>query len=129
MFKKPAGPEKRPRNHADLPSARGDTKRAAVAVALTGGVAQPPRVIGYRRTGANVDVTVKVESRCFQTHSKVLAASSEYFAKHATYSATVELPTPSAPAFEALLEFFYKLCIKVELFPANSLIPGGSTLR
>ena len=68
-------------------------------------------MIGYRRTGANVDVTVRVEGRAIQCHSKVLAGSSALFERLVSngdaFKHPIELPTQSAAAFEACLEFFY----------------------
>ena len=86
---------------------RPKAKRQAVGVTLSGGVSQPPRVIGYRRTGAHVDLTVKVESRSFQAHSTVLSSTCDFFgrklASHRN-GLTIELPTPSAAAFEVQRE-------------------------
>jgi hypothetical protein len=103
-------PLKRPRD-AQASAQQPNGKRVASKICLTGGPAQPPRIIGYRRTGANVDVHVRVEGRLFEAHSKVLAASSAFFDKIVTsgdaFARAVELPTPSATAFDALLEFMY----------------------
>ena len=86
-------------------------KRAAGCITITGGTAQPPRVIGYKRTGANVDITMRVEGRSFSAHSKVLASGSSFFHKIVSsnsfdYKRPIELPG-KAEAFETLLEFFY----------------------
>ena len=48
-------------------------------IKINGGPVQPPRVIGYKRTNANVDIHVRVEKRSFPLHTKVLAAGSGFF--------------------------------------------------
>lgn len=102
-------------------SARGDNpnvntapaaKAQRTAITLKGGVCQPPRVIGYRRTGAHCDVKVRVEKRSFEAHSHVLASGSPFFDKLVSsgeaFKKTIDLPESfRAAAFEALLEFFY----------------------
>ena len=86
-------------------------KRARATFTLRGGTAQPPRVIGYRRTGANVDVTLSVEGRRFSAHSKVLAACSGLFARlvanGSAFSKQPHALPGTAVAVEAVLEFFY----------------------
>ena len=92
-------------------SAAPSSKRSSTQIHLTGGTCQPPRVIGYRRTGAHVDVHVRFDKRTFQCHSAVLASSSPLFEKMVlsgeAFKKSVDLPTSSAAAFEALLEYFY----------------------
>ena len=67
---------------------------------------------------------MRVESRPFQAHSKVLSASSPFFERLVSngeaFSHSIELSTTSASAFEALLEFFYTGECS---FPAALLVP------
>ena len=87
------------------------SKAPRTQITLKGGACQPPRIIGYRRTGTGCDVTVRVEKRKFECHSSVIASACPFFEKLVSsgqaFGKAIELPTPSAAAFEALLEFFY----------------------
>ena len=80
---------------------------------LTGGTAQPPRVIGYRRTGAHVDLSFRVEKRVFAAHSQVLAPCCGLIAHLVNttgfdYRKPIELPNGcKAAALEAVLDFCY----------------------
>ena len=94
-------------------AASGKKKPQQARCTISGGTAQPPRVIGYRRTGANVDLSFRVEKRSFATHSQVLGPCSGLVRGLIStagfdYRKPIDLPDgSSAAAFEALLDFFY----------------------
>ena len=103
-------------------------KPSSSGLTLTGGVPQPPRVIGYWRTGAHADLTFRVEKRSFATQSQVIAPCCGLIARLVTTAGTgspagrpppVELPGKAA-AFEALLDYFY---LGECTFPENLLEP------
>jgi hypothetical protein len=71
------------------PSAVPARKKSAKGITISGGKPQPPRVIGYKRTNANVDISIRVEKRCFPAHSNVLAESCGFF--------KVRMPAASVP--------------------------------
>lgn len=90
-------------------------KPSSSGCTLSGGVPQPPRVIGYWRTGAHADLNFRVEKRSFATQSQVIAPCCGLIARLVTTAGTgspagrpppVELPGKAA-AFEALLDYFY----------------------
>lgn len=68
--------KKRARDEASVASS---SKKVSTAITLKGGTAQPPRVIGYLRTNAHVDLYMRVEKRSFAAHSNVLAPASGFF--------------------------------------------------
>ena len=70
---------KRARDDGSSTAGGNGGKRAAKTIKISGGPVQPPRVIGYKRTNANVDICVRVEKRSFPLHTKVLAAGSGFF--------------------------------------------------
>ena len=91
-------------------------KRARTDVLLTGGHAQPPRMLEYYRVGKLCDVQLRSEGRVFHAHRNVLAATSDTldrmfagaggFADSTT--ATFDLPPPyTSEALEVTLEFTY----------------------
>lgn len=103
-------------------------KPSSSGCTLSGGVPQPPRVIGYWRTGAHADLNFRVEKRSFATQSQVIAPCCGLIARLVTTAGTgspagrpppVELPGKAA-AFEALLDYFY---LGECTFPENLLEP------
>ena len=89
------------------------TKLPKHCVTFSGIAPEPPRIIGYRRTGTGIDIALRVQGKAFQAHASVLAKHCELFAKivkSGSYSASkpIELPAvPSAACFDLLLEYLY----------------------
>lgn len=87
--------------------------RPTEVLTLSGGHAQPPRMIEYFRNRRLTDVTIRAcDGRTFEAHRNILAASSDYLhgrmgADWSDSAGPIEFPHLSASALEKLLEYVY----------------------
>lgn len=101
-------------------------QRATELLTLSGGHAQPKRLIEYFRTGKLTDVVLEAsDGTPFSAHRNILAASSDYLdgrmgADWRDSSGPVKLPTMSSAVLERLLDYVY---VGETSLPESLLIP------
>ena len=105
-----------PKRRATTSSTQSEAKRARILVTVSGGHAQPDRLIEYYKSGKLCDIELRVAGAAFKAHRLVMAACSDtldrQFAGAGGFSdsasATVDLPAGyTAAALEATLDFIY----------------------
>ena len=126
---------KRARSVATTPVTEPSAAPAARKVSISGGVAQPPRMVDMWRQGTLCDATITAEGCDFEVHRNVASAGSEFFFGAFTSglaesgSASVSLPEIKAAAIEAVLCFLYTGACEVDEVALSSLLTASAYLQ
>ena len=127
-----------PKRRATTSSTQSEAKRARILVTVSGGHAQPDRLIEYYKSGKLCDIELRVAGAAFKAHRLVMAACSDtldrQFAGAGGFSdsasATVDLPAGyTAAALEATLDFIYSGECRVDAADLGALLEAAHYLQ